>query len=468
MRPILYLLAASLGLVAGESGLEGWLRYAPLSSNQTKRASVPSSIVALNATESSPVHVAGLELQKGLLGILRKELAISDSYTSNGSSITVGTLEGLRAAGGTAPGAATEGLEDDGYWLSTRGDAVQILGKNERGALYGTFAYLGMLAQGNFSEVAYVSKPSAPIRWVNQWDNLDGSIERGYAGPSIFFAGGRVVDDLTRVAQYARLLASVGVNGIVVNNVNANVQLLNATNVAGLGRIADAMRPWGLRVGISLNFDAPRTLGGLRTADPLDPGVVAWWAGVSARLHGAVPDLAGFLVKANSESQPGPLTYNRTLADGANLFARALRPHGDGVVMFRAFVYDNHLDESDWRADRANAAADFFRDLDGAFDANVVVQVKYGPIDFQVREPASPLFAHLRRTGAAIELQVAQEYLGQQSHLVYLPPLWKTVLDFDLRVDGAPTPVRDVVSGARFRQARAGYAAVVNVGTDAS
>ena len=292
----------------------------------------------------------------------------------------------------------------------------------------------------------------------------DGSIERGYGGPSIFFRNGTVVSNLTQAAEYARLLASIRVNGAIVNNVNANATLLTPQNIAGLGRIADAFRPYGVRLGISLNFASPQTLGGLSTFDPLDPSVIAFWNNITAQIYQQVPDFAGYLVKANSEGQPGPLTYNRTLAQGANLFASALKPRG-GVVMFRAFVY-NQLNESDWKADRANAAVQFFKELDGQFDDNVVVQIKYGPIDFQVREPTSPLFANLLNTSTAIELQVTQEYLGQQCHLMYHPPLWKTILDFDLRVDDQPSVVRDIVSGRRFNRPLGGSAAVVNVGTN--
>jgi alpha-glucuronidase len=206
---------------------------------------------------------------------------------------------------------------------------------------------------------------------------MDGSIERGYAGPSLFFRNGYVVDNTTRVSEYARLLASIGVNGAIINNVNANATLLNDRNVQGLGRLADAMRPWGVQLGISLNFASPNaTLG---TFDPLDPKVDAWWANITNQIYSKVPDMAGYLVKANSEGQPGPLTYNRTLADGANMFARAVEPHG-GVVMFRAFVYDNTINETHWKNDRANAQLEFFQALDGKFDENVVVQIKFGPV----------------------------------------------------------------------------------------
>jgi alpha-glucuronidase len=294
---------------------------------------------------------------------------------------------------------------------------------------------------------------------------MDGSIERGYAGPSIFFRDGFVVDNVTRVVEYARLLASIRVNGIIVNNVNANATLLNARNIEGLGRLADSLRPFGIQLGISLKFDSPQTFGGLNSYDPLDPKVDAWWANVTNQIYKRVPDMAGYLVKANSEGQPGPLTYNRTLADGANMFAKAAKPYG-GVVMFRAFVYDNHINPANWTADRANAAVDFFQHLDGKFDDNVVVQIKYGPIDFQVREPPSPLFSTLRNTSTAIELQVSQEYLGQQDHLVYLAPLWKEILDFDLLADDQPSTVEDIISGRRFNRPLGGYAAVVNVGTN--
>lgn len=247
-----------------------------------------------------------------------------------------------------------------------------------------------------------------------------------------------------------------------MNNVNANASLLTPQNIQGLGRIADVFRPWGISLGISLNFASPQLIGGLSTFDPLDPSVIAFWTNITNQLYQSVPDMAGYLVKANSEGQPGPLTYNRTLAEGANLFAKALQPHG-GVVMFRAFVY-NQINESDWKADRANAQVQFFGDLDGQFDDNVVVQIKYGPIDFQVREPPSPLFANLFQTNTAIELQITQEYLGEQCHLFYHSELWKSILDFDLRVDDQPSLVRDVITGKRFNRPLSGFAGVVNVG----
>jgi alpha-glucuronidase len=459
MRALLFFV--SLGCVAAENGLNGWLRYAPLPCSGQCHSSLPSSIVTLNATETSPVYVAGTELQRGLKGVYGRNVRVTHTKCRS-SSLVVGTLDQYRELCGAVHGVPE--LEEDGFWLNTKGKNVQILGQNERGALYGTFEYLSMLAQGNFSKVAYASNPSAPIRWVNQWDNMDGSIERGYGGPSIFFKNGRIVDDLTRVSEYARLLSSVRINAIVINNVNANPALLNPDNLDGVARIADVFRPYGIQVGLSLNFASPQTYGGLSTFDPLDASVIDWWSKITAQIYERVPDMAGYLVKADSEGQPGPQTYNRTLADAANLFAKEVKPYG-GIVMYRAFVY-NQLDEAIWTDDRAKAAVDFFKDLDGEFDDNVVVQIKYGPIDFQVREPASPLFANLFKTSMAIELQVTQEYLGQQSHLVYVAPIWKMIFDTDLRVNHEPSLVRDIVAGKRFGRKLGGSAAVVNVGTN--
>ena len=457
------LLLSLASLVAAEDGLAGWLRYAPLPSSVATECILPDKIICLNSSESSPIYTASQELQKGLEGILSQQIDVINQGDSQ-SSLVVGTITEHTDVYGNLP--SLPHLEEDGFWLSIQGSTVQILGQNERGALYGAFEYLSMLAQGNFSQVEYASNPNAPVRWINQWDNLDGSIERGYGGASIFFSNGTIVPDLSRAGVYARLLASIRVNAVVVNNVNADASILMPQNIQGLGRIADAFRPYGVRLGISLNFAAPMLEGSLPTFDPLDPSVIAYWANVTDAIYEEIPDMAGYLVKADSEGQPGPLTYNRTLAQGANLFAKAIEPHG-GIVLFRAFVYDM-LNESDWKADRANAAVEFFKDLDGQFMDNIVVQIKYGPIDFQIREPTSPLFANLFQTSTAIELEVAQEYLGQQCHLVYLPPLWKTVLDFDLRIDGQPSLVRDIVSGQRFNRSLGGSAGVANVGTNST
>ena len=459
MRTILAIVPLLLKCVLAEDGSQGWLRYAPISDGC--ELSVPTTIVALNSTKTSPVYTAGQELQQGIRGVLGKELHVSAAGRWNQSAIIVGTIGAYSAAYGGLEGAGE--LEDDGFILSVSPEKVVIVGHNERGALYGAFEYLSQIAQNNVTLGSLVSNPQAPIRWTNEWDNMDGSIERGYGGASNFFRDGYVVDNVTRVAHYARLLASIGINGVIVNNVNANATLLSDRNIEGLGRLADAMRPYGVQLGISLNFASPNaTLG---TFDPLDPKVDAWWTNITNQIYTKVPDMAGYLVKANSEGQPGPLTYNRTLADGANMFARAAKPYG-GVIMFRAFVYDNHISYANWTSDRANAQLEFFQHLDGKFDENVVVQIKYGPIDFQVREPASPLFAALHNTSTAIELQVTPEYLGQNCHLVYLAPLWKEILEFDLRAENRTSKVKDIVTGKRFKRSLGGYAGVPGAGTN--
>ncbi|KAL8285122.1 hypothetical protein RB597_002283 [Gaeumannomyces tritici] len=464
------LILLPLGFAAAESGIDAWLRYARVPKARCYQAAVPDTVVALNSTTVSPVYTAGQELQKGIKGMVGEDVSVQHK-AAGGRSIIVGTVAAYTESGGnTKDHPKLAGLIKDGYYLSIAGTNTLILGQNERGALYGAFRYLELIGQGKLSSMLSIaSNPDVPIRWVNQWDNMQdggthGSIERGYAGNSIFFWAGRIRQDLTRVSQYGRILASIGINAVVINNVNANVNLLNNTNLDGVARIADAFRPWGIQVGMSLFFASPRDLGGLPTFDPLDKTVIKWWGDKTNDIYKRVPDFAGYLVKANSEGQPGPLTYNRTLAQGANLFAHALKPHG-GTIMFRAFVYDHTTlnQDLDWKADRASAAVQFFQGLDDKFEDNVVIQIKYGPIDFQVREPVSPLFTHLRKTPSVVEFQITQEYLGQQAHLVYIPPMWKELLDFDLRVDSKPSPLKSILNGKVFGRP-GGYAGVVNVG----
>ncbi|KAI7711885.1 alpha glucuronidase [Hortaea werneckii] len=473
---LLFCVSALQYAVAAQNvtGIDGWLRYARIPNADSLRGQVPGRIIALNDSEMSPVFTAGQELMTGMSGILGANLDVSYSMGDKGSyrnatgTLIVGSMDQFEGAS-IDMGEEPE-LIEDGYHIAFSGSDVHIIGSNQRGALYGAFQLLAWLAQGRLPQDSYTSNPDAPVRWGNQWDNLQdggnhGSVERGYAGDSIFFKDGGVREDLSRVPLYARLLASVGINALVVNNVNANESMVEPRIVEGLGRIADLMRPYGVRLGMSLNFATPELLGVLDTFDPFDESVIQFWQDRTDMIYSHIPDMAGYLVKANSEGQPGPLTYNRTLADGANLFARRVQPYG-GIVMFRGFVYDStSLNQTeDWRADRANAAVEFFDGLDGKFEDNVVVQIKYGPIDFQVREPASPLFAHLQNTSTAIELQVTQEYLGQQCHVFYYADLWKSVLDWDMRYEEKPSLVRDIIAGRRFNQPLGGYAAVINVG----
>ena len=343
-----------------------------------------------------------------------------------------------------------------------------MTGSNDRGVLYGVFALLRKISLGEpIAKLNERQTPYAPLRWVNQWDRLNGTIERGYGGNSIFWEGGHVREDLTRVAEYGRLLASLGINGCAINNVNADPQLLGSDFVPQIARIAAQLRPWGVRVAVSIDFGSPQSVGHLDTFDPLDAKVAAWWKAKVDELYQAVPDLGGLVLKADSEGRVGPSAYKRTHADAANVVARALQPH-HGYLFYRGFVYDHHMDWRNPKNDRGRAAWDNFKALDGMFDDNVIVQIKNGPIDFQVREPASPLFGALEKTNQAIELQVTQEYMGQAKHLTFLGQMWKETLDFDMHAAATPTPVKALVAGKVFHRPAGGFVGVVNAGLDDS
>ena len=451
--------------VVAETGAEGWLRYTPLSPQEAKKyARLPDKIVALG--DSPVLKTAQTELLRGVGQMLGTTLQAGSSQQS---SIVLGTFVQLRHFDTSLH---PPDLRSDGYWLKRakiRGtDCLVIAGSTDRGVLYGGFDVLSKIARGeSLDAIDEVQQPNAPIRWVNQWDNLDGRIERGYGGPSIFFADGNVRSDLTRVSEYARLLASIGINGCTINNVNAAPGILEDGFIAEVSRIADVFRPWGVQLSLSVDLGSPKSIGGLDTFDPLDPRVAEWWRKKVDEIYKRIPDFGGFVVKADSEGRLGPSTYGRTPADAANVIARPLKPHG-GVVFYRAFVYNHHLDWHDLKNDRAKAAYDNFHPLDGAFEDNVIIQIKNGPIDFQVREPVSPLFAGLRQTNEAVELQITQEYTGQQRHLCFLVPMWKEALDFDMRVDAKAAPVKDLVAGRVFHRPVGGFVGVANVGMDAN
>ena len=450
-----------------ETGAGAWLRYARLRPALADQYSgLPATAVTLD--DSSQVKSAQTELLRGVRGMLGRTLRVGTTMP-NEPAIVLGTLAEITKLDPQFKPPAN--LQGDGYELRSTHlngqSAIVITSETPRGVLYGTFALLRKIASGDsIASLNDVQQPSAPVRWVNQWDNLDGSIERGYAGRSIFFDNRSVRSDLTRVTEYARLLASVGINGCTVNNVNADLHILDPDFIPQLARIADAFRPYGVQLGISVNVSTPKQVAGLDTFDPLDPKVANWWRTKFDEVYRQIPDFGGVTVKADSEGQLGPSVYGRSPADAANVIAKALKPHG-GIVFYRAFVYNHHLDWNDLKADRARAAYDIFHPLDGKFDDNVIVQIKYGPIDFQVREPASPLFGGLQKTNEAIELQITQEYTGQQRHTVFLAPLWKTILDFNMAVDGRYTPVKEIIAGRSFHRPTGGYVGVANVGLDA-
>ncbi len=457
-------LAAALAAPA-QTADQAWLR-------EPSHLVLFGKVVALG---NSPIELSAV---KELSRSLSRPASVKGTFMPRewqANSLTViGTGEEVRKAYPNFP--VPPDLAPGEYWIWGNGSDEHsisvIAGGDERGALYGVFALRRLplsdesfppAKRPSFHDQPLRGGPAMPIRWVDEWDNADGTIERGYGGRSIFFDDGRVRDDLTPVSEYARLLASVGIIGCNVNNVNGAAPLLEPDMLTGLARIADAMRPWGVRLAISVDIASPQKIGGLTTFDPLDPSVKAWWAAKANEIYALIPDFAAFTVKADSEGQAGPASYGRSPADAANLLAGALQPHG-GVVLYRAFVYNNHLDYNDLKADRARAAYDIFHPLDGKFLPNVIVQIKEGPIDFQAQEPVSPLFAGLRKTNAAMELQITQEYLGQQRHLVYVVPMWKQVLDFDLRAGNRSTLVKSIIEGKAFNQPLGGMVGVSDVG----
>ncbi|WP_139118011.1 alpha-glucuronidase family glycosyl hydrolase, partial [Xanthomonas graminis] len=358
----------------------------------------------------------------------------------------------------------THGLGEEGYLIRSvvvdGRPLTAIVGGGERGALYAAFRFLRLLQTGQApAPLALRDAPRVKLRVLDHWDNLDGVVERGYAGASLW-DWQKLPDYINpRYTDYARANASIGINGAVLNNVNAKAVSLTAAYLDKTAALAAALRPYGIRVYLSARFSAPIEIGGLRSADPLDPAVQRWWKDKADDIYARIPDFGGFLVKANSEGQPGPQDYGRSHADGANMLAAALAPHG-GVVMWRAFVYAHQQPD-----DRAKQAYSEFVPLDGKFRDNVVVQVKNGAIDFQPREPFHPLFGAMPKTPLMLEFQITKEYLGFATHLVYLGTLYQETLQADTR-RGKRATVARVVEGALDGHALSGIAGVANIGAD--
>lgn len=347
----------------------------------------------------------------------------------------------------------------ESFTIKVEKEKISIQATCEVGILYGVFELLRMITCDNI-KVGQIKEqtPDSPHRMLNHWDNMDGSIERGYAGESFFFQKNEVIVD-ERIREYARLMASIAINEIVINNVNvggAATYLITDRYLDKVTQLAELFGEYGIKLYLSLNFAAPMELGGLDSADPLNPEVIHWWENKCKEIYERIPNFGGFLVKADSEGRPGPFTYGRNHADGANMLARAIKPYG-GLIIWRCFVYNCQQDWRDKKTDRANAAYDTYMPLDGMFDENVILQIKNGPMDFQVREPVSPLFGGLKKTNQMLEVQAAQEYTGQQKHVCYLIPMWKEVLDFHTYCGQSQDTVADVVSG---------IAAVTNLGND--
>jgi alpha-glucuronidase len=446
--------------VRAETGYDLWLRYVPLT-DPVQRAAyrhAATAIVVPRGTATSDAIAS--ELARGLGGLLGVGVPRVDRPRSSGTVIagTPSTSPVVAALGWTD---ALARLGDEGYVIRSTtvgGRATTVIASTgETGVLYGAFHFLRLIqTHQTVAHLDIAERPRLNRRLLDHWDNLDGTIERGYAGRSLWWPDRADA----RVRDYARANASIGINGAVINSVNANPQSLTAPLLEQSAGIARIVRPYGIRVYLAANFAAPKVIGGLTTDDPLDPAVAQWWGAKVDEIYRLIPDFGGFVVKANSEGQPGPQDYGRTHADGANVLAAALAPHG-GIVMWRAFVYDADVDP-----DRVKRAYTEFVPLDGRFRANVFVQVKNGPLDFQPREPFHPLFGAMPKTPLMAELQITQEYLGQANHLVYLAPMWKEFLDADTYARGPGSVVAKVIDGSLEGKRETGIAGVANTGQD--
>lgn len=358
-------------------------------------------------------------------------------------------------------------LGTEGYRIGETEAGYKIESASPAGYLYGMYGLHRLLTAQNETGFPYESVPDQSIRMIDHWDNFDGSIERGYAGESIFYDHNTFRGDMEIIRQYARLLASVGINAVLINNVNVHrpeTFFVTGEALTEIRKISDVLAAYGIKTYLSVNFAAPITVGRLESADPLEPEVASWWEETVKRIYEEIPDFAGFVVKADSEGEPGPFTYGRNHDDGANMLARAAGPYG-GVIIWRCFVYDCAQDWWNREADRARAAYDIFEPLDGRFLDNVILQIKNGPIDFQIREPVSPLFGALKKTNQILEFQITQEYTGHQRDICYLVPMWKETMDFDTK-HGKSLTVKEALRENSPVCGRSGIAGVGNVGMD--
>lgn len=434
-----------------ETWTQGWLAYRPGKDAGNAPLVGRIRIIGFDAGQSILCNAVS-EFRRGIKGML-------------GISVTQERAGELRK--GVAVVRQPE-IAAEGYHLWEKEGIVRLEASDGRGVLYGVFHILRMVAMEEpLAGIDAACRPDNPLRMYDHWDNLDGSIERGYSGGSFFFQDNRVRVD-RRTKDYCRLAASVGINGVVINNVNvkeAATWLITDRYLYRLKKMAALFAGYGIRLFLSLNFAAPMELGGPDSADPFDQDVVTWWRQRIAAVYEEIPELGGFLVKADSEGRPGPFTYGRTQADGANMLADLVRPYG-GLILWRCFVYNCTQDWRDNKTDRARAAYDNFIGTDGDYRENVILQIKNGPMDFQIREPVSPLFGALRKTNQMLEVQIAQEYTGHQIDVCYLIPMFKEVLDFDTHCGGKRSRVADVVSGRAMGNRNAGICAVCNTGKD--
>jgi alpha-glucuronidase len=463
VRTFCILLCLWTAPLSAEDGYRLWLRY-DLASSPARLFEYRSAVREIVFENTNDCHAGREELQSALSTLLGVSIPVV-SKSSGPGSLIVGTPDTSRTIAALTDRKETESLGTDGYLIRSSGkdsrSSIIVAANGSRGLLYGVFHLLRLIqTQQSIRNISIIERPRLQLRLLNHWDNLDGSVERGYAGKSIWDWDRLPQEPTERIRDYARANASIGINGTVLNNVNSQAEVLTAAYLEKAAAIADILRPWGIRVYLSIKCTSPIEIDGLSTADPLDPAVRQWWNTKVNEVYRRIPDFGGFLVKAYSEGQPGPQQYGRTHADGANMLAEALRPFG-GVVMWRAFVYDLSID-----ADRTKCAYLEFVPLDGQFGPNAFVQVKNGPIDFQPREPFNPLFGAMPKTPLMMELQITQEYTGQAKHLVYLAPQWKEVLDSNTYAYGDKTPVATIIDGTAEGHAISGIAGVSGVGQD--
>jgi alpha-glucuronidase len=445
-----------------ENGYRLWLRYDLItdSSKLTEYRNLLSNVVLNN--NSSTMSAIKEELTNGLNGLLGNHVIFNEKPSEN--SLIIGTPESLSFLNNLDLKDDLQKLGNEGFLIKNlkieNKKCIAIIANTDVGALYGSFAFLRLLqTESDISNLSIISSPKIQLRILDHWDNLNETVERGYAGESIWRWFELPEYQNPRYKDYARANASIGINGAVLNNVNASPLILSKDYLIKIASIAEVLRPYGIKVYLSINFSSPKELGGLSTSDPLNAEVIDWWKKKVDEIYSYIPDFGGFLVKANSEGLPGPMDFGRTHAKGANLLADALAPHG-GIVMWRAFVYQPSND------DRAKQAYNEFKPLDGKFRKNVIIQVKNGPIDFQPREPFHPLFGAMTQTPLMMEFEITQEYLGFATHLVYLAPLYKECLESDTYAKGKGSTVAKVIDGSLFNSSLSGTAGVANIGSD--
>jgi alpha-glucuronidase len=449
-----------------EDGYRLWLRYDQIS--DTQRLNEYRELIKdwVIEGESPTINAARDELKMGLEGLMGSAIPeLNPQETKTNGLLIAAVYKNSSLLSKVDLKNKLKDLGPEGFIISNseiNGKRAIIITANEDiGVLYGVFHFIRMLQTNqDIKNVNVVSSPKIKLRLLNHWDNLDRTAERGYAGFSIW-DWHKLPDYIyPHYKDYARANASIGINGTALTNVNANARVLTREYLLKVAALADVFRSYGIKVYLTARFSAPKEIGGLKTADPLDKEVQQWWKDKAKEIYSIIPDFGGFLVKANSEGQPGPQNYNRSHADGANVLADAVKPFG-GVVMWRAFVYDNNVPE-----DRAKQAYNEFKPLDGKFRDNVLIQVKNGPIDFQPREPFHPLFGAMPNTPLMMEFQITQEYLGQATQLVYLAPLFKECLDSDTYAKGEGSTVAKVIDGSLDNHTISGMAGVANTGTD--